>query len=113
MPPLGMAMVQAGAATDPAGQFSRNASLNTEVFVISDVLRPALHALMQMPHIHVTRMRPRPERCSLDSQGFCFMQIMCLNAALQQETSCDEMVNAGLVVHGVVVEVKIQNQPDA
>jgi hypothetical protein len=76
-----------------------NRLLNGEAQVIGAALSPALCALMQMPHVHVTRMCSRLERCSGDGSVLCVMQVMTFNGALQQETSCDEMVDACLVTH--------------
>lgn len=61
-----------------------------------------LRELMQMPHVHVTRMRPRLERRSYDGRVLRVMQVMAFNRALHQEASSDEMVDAGLIAHDLV-----------
>ena len=63
---------------------------------------PAFRALVQVPHVHVTRMRPRLESCSCNGHFFGLVQIMRLDAALQQETTRGEMMDAGLKAHGLV-----------
>jgi hypothetical protein len=76
-----------------------NRLLSGEVQVIGDALIPALCALMQVPHVHVTRMCSRLERCSGDGGVLRVMQVLTFNGALHQETSCDEVVDTGLVTH--------------
>jgi hypothetical protein len=54
---------------------------------------------MQVPHVHVTRMCSRLERRSGDGGILRVMQVLTFNGALHQETSSNEVVDAGLITH--------------
>lgn len=60
---------------------------------------PPLHALVQMPHVHLTRQRPRFERRFGNGLVFRFAQIVAFHQTFHEESSGGEMMNAGVVAH--------------